>query len=449
MSAIPIPDAAPSIALPSDDEQLRRIMATTGAESIIPKVASNRGIPVTPQTQGKAIPVDRATGQVEQLNNEGKPIAPGIAGLWAHAENIQNPFLRTLGKIGAVGARALDVAGSVAAPGVMAQIPGTALNQKVEENRAARQEKADTENQASQARTAYEQAETSKVPTDIEYTKAETEALENPQAKAEKPEDLQQRYADAVGEVISKGGDPSTDPTVQKYADSITSLQKQTTKQTPAHITYDQGIPVSVTSQEGQTYDINDPKLPPDLKPLVDSANRAHRQHETEADTRQARTFAQQQKMFDARQDALTTTTKTMVEAAPKVLALAQRVNTMIDQQAAQLGPAAGRWSEFMAGKVGAPNPEFTRLRTDVGLLQTLLMRMHVGSRGGEYIMKHFQDLIDTGKQSPENLKAALGEITNYANDVLREGQQHGVGGGGTPQNNSGSPNNPLNLPGF
>ena len=63
--------------------------------------------------------------------------------------------------------------------------------------------------------------------------------------------------------------------------------------------------------------------------------------------------------------------------------------------------------------------------------------------------MKHFQDLIDNGKQSPENLKAALGEITNYANDVLREGQQHGVGGGGTPQNNSGSPNNPLNLPGF
>src|SRR6185437_6886355 len=145
---------------------------------------------------------------------------------------------------------------------------------------------------------------------------------------------------------------------------------------------------------------------------------------------KQAAQFAQQEKMFEARQDALTNTTKTMVEAAPKVLALAERVNTMIDQQAAQLGPAAGRWSEFMAGKVGAPNPEFTKLRTDVGLLQTLLMRMHVGSRGGEYIMKHFQDLIDTGKQSPENLKAAIGEITTYANDVLREGQQHGVGGG-------------------
>lgn len=119
----------------------------------------------------------------------------------------------------------------------------------------------------------------------------------------------------------------------------------------------------------------------------------------------------------------LTNSTRTMVEAAPKVRNFVTRINQLIDEQKKSLGPASSRWSEYMAGKIGAPNPEFTKLRTDVGLLQTLLMRMHVGSRGGEYIMKHFQDLIDSGKQSPENLKAALEEIDNYAQQVEAEGQ--------------------------
>ena len=124
----------------------------------------------------------------------------------------------------------------------------------------------------------------------------------------------------------------------------------------------------------------------------------------------------------ESKEDELTSSTRTMTEAAPRVIDLVDRVSNLIDQQVKTLGPAASRWNEFMAGKVGAPNPDFTKLRTDVGLLTTLLMRMHVGARGGEYIMKHFQDLIDTGKQSPENLRAALGEIRSYAQDVAKEG---------------------------
>lgn len=129
-----------------------------------------------------------------------------------------------------------------------------------------------------------------------------------------------------------------------------------------------------------------------------------------------------------------TSQTRTMAETAPKVLDLAARVEQLVDQQAKTLGPAASRWNEFMAGKVGAPNPEFTKLRTDVGLLQTALMRMHVGARGGEQMMQHFQSLIDTSKQSPENLKAALEEITAYAKAVQSEGHK----GGGEGQNGGG-----------
>lgn len=119
----------------------------------------------------------------------------------------------------------------------------------------------------------------------------------------------------------------------------------------------------------------------------------------------------------------MTSSTRTMIEASPKVLQLADRVDGLIDSNYKQLGPAQGRWAEFMAGKVGSPNPQFTKLRTDVGLLTTLLMRMHVGARGGEYVMKHFQDMIDSGRQSPENLHAAISEIRSYAQDVQAEGQ--------------------------
>lgn len=117
-------------------------------------------------------------------------------------------------------------------------------------------------------------------------------------------------------------------------------------------------------------------------------------------------------------QQVPTAATRTMAETAPKVIDLANRVGQLVDSQVNTLGPAASRWQEFMAGKVGAPNEEFTKLRTDVGLLQTALMRMHVGARGGERIMEHFQNLIDASKQSPENLKAALGEIQAYAQEV-------------------------------
>jgi hypothetical protein len=57
------------------------------------------------------------------------------------------------------------------------------------------------------------------------------------------------------------------------------------------HITYDAGIPVSVTGPKG-VWDVNDPKLPPELKPLVDAANRAHGQHTAETEASQSRIAA-------------------------------------------------------------------------------------------------------------------------------------------------------------
>lgn len=124
------------------------------------------------------------------------------------------------------------------------------------------------------------------------------------------------------------------------------------------------------------------------------------------------------QRLYEQEATKLTNTTKVMKEAAPNVLQFADRIDKLIDKNVQQLGPVPGRWAEFMTGRVGETNPDFMALRTNIDLLTTLLMRMHVGARGSEFLMRKFSDMIDAGRQSPENLRAALMVIRQYANDL-------------------------------
>lgn len=105
-----------------------------------------------------------------------------------------------------------------------------------------------------------------------------------------------------------------------------------------------------------------------------------------------------------------------MAIAAGTMLQHMPTINKEIDQAAAsdKLGPGAGRWNEFMTGNVGRSDPQFTKLRTDISLLQTRLMQAHVGLSGSDKMMEHFKNLIDQGYQSPENMKAAMETIQSY-----------------------------------
>lgn len=128
----------------------------------------------------------------------------------------------------------------------------------------------------------------------------------------------------------------------------------------------------------------------------------------------------------------LTSSTKTMIEAAPNVKMFVTKLQKEISDAQKGLGPAVSRWRDFTAGKIGLDDPAFTQIKTNIGLMTTLLMRMHVGARGGEYIMKHFQDLVDSSKQSPANLLAALNEISDYTDSVIAEGKSGDMSGGST-----------------
>jgi hypothetical protein len=141
---------------------------------------------------------------------------------------------------------------------------------------------------------------------------------------------------------------------------------------------------------------------------------------------------------------------KVMQQSVPSVKQLSRQVIAAIDSSVESLGPMASRWRDAWSGKIGASDPEFRKLTTAVNLLQTRLMKMHVGARGGEYIMKHFQEIIDAGKDSPENLKAAIEEIIAYADEVGMTLDQQRIGAGMEPSipqvSASGELDDPLGI---
>lgn len=107
---------------------------------------------------------------------------------------------------------------------------------------------------------------------------------------------------------------------------------------------------------------------------------------------------------------------RVMQQSVPSVKQLIKQSKDALEKTLT--GPLAGRWKKAWSSKIGASDPNFRTLQTDINLLQTRLMKMHVGARGGEYIMKHFEEILTAGKDTPDNLKAALDEIENYSNEV-------------------------------
>ncbi len=145
-----------------------------------------------------------------------------------------------------------------------------------------------------------------------------------------------------------------------------------------------------------------------------------------------------------------TSTTRTMYEAAPKVKDFVAASKQLIDEfqkSGSDLGPVAGRWNDFMYGKVGAKDPIFGKLKTSTSLLSTLLMRMHAGARGGVLLIPHFKSMMDVSFQSPENLRASLDQIDQYSDWLIKDAR---AGMKGTPPwDTTGTPGAPGGMPSF
>lgn len=75
-----------------------------------------------------------------------------------------------------------------------------------------------------------------------------------------------------------------------------------------------------------------------------------------------------------------------------------------------ELGWLNSRWEDWLANDVGAgADPRYIALHTLLnGLLGTAIMQSHVGARGGENMMKHFEDLAHVGRMDQDTLREAL-----------------------------------------
>lgn len=79
--------------------------------------------------------------------------------------------------------RGLDIAGSIIAPRIAADIPGTTLHHEQLLNQSRGNIKQDVGEQGEEATAAHTEAETAAIPAQTAHTQAETNALENPQPK--------------------------------------------------------------------------------------------------------------------------------------------------------------------------------------------------------------------------------------------------------------------------
>ena len=71
------------------------------------------------------------------------------------------------------------------------------------------------------------------------------------------------------------------------------------------------------------------------------------------------------------------------------------------------------RWNEFTTGTLGS-NPEFAPLRENLGLLQTLVAKLHVGSRGSVHILNKFETLFNAKQMDKATLASSLDELEKW-----------------------------------
>ncbi len=126
---------------------------------------------------------------------------------------------------------------------------------------------------------------------------------------------------------------------------------------------------------------------------------------------------------------------QTVVEMAPEVLG-------RIDAMAPKLGPIEGRWEEFMQGKVGMDNPDFSALRSDLLMLSSAVALAHAQGRLPENLREEFDRAINAPQQTAANLKATIQTMIPWLKKVQEQGQ-HPTGAKGTETQTQ---NDPLGI---
>jgi hypothetical protein len=408
-------------------------------------------VPAVGSPQMPAITAPRGTTQGDQAELSRKlSTGSGISQIHNKIENSsfgQNH--PTLGKILGYGAQGIatlgDTALSAVAPSLAINLPGTQYHHMMgihQDQRQVGQDVAEDEKQAqtglTQAQTGHVNEETAEMPQKSADTHALTQAEIEKDTKAKK-DSLLQMHADAVQNAIQEDRDPQQDPNVQRFADAITSIQPGENKEAgaPKVIQVEVGgkphnmawnpATKKYDSDQGPTGE--KPTQAPGITMIVPNGQGGGTVERLTA----GQTVAPGAQTA-AGVNSLNTPTTQMRNVGAQASLVHEQTPMMlqeIDRLAPLLGPVAGRWNEFMQGKVGMDNPDMAGLRSDLLMYSSAVALMHARGRLPENLREEFDHAINAPKQTPENLKAVIQHIDQWTTQNMNAMHQGGGGQAG------------------
>lgn len=412
----PPPDlASDALSYPDGLVKMPKLAADTPSVTLAPQ-------PPTPEEQ-----------QIQNDQNRLQKVRWQQANPWGTPENHPGK----LGKLAHAFSTLGNIAGDIFAPDVMARIPGTQLNREMQEEGLTKRLNEETKNEATEKE---QGAQTGKLKTDTELEPgkvAAQEGLENVET-AEKQQALDmgptliQGHARAVDRAIKEGRDPEIDPIVKGYEESIQAIQKQPLPKGKEHVDLQgpggKSMGGSYDPATGKYYDAAGKEI---ANPqLYEKPNQAGMVTVVAPDPNNpgggiverlgAGAHIAPGSVTSTQFGSMNAPTSQMRNAGQRAQLAAQEIPgviTEVNQLKDQLGPIAGRWSDFMQGKVGAPNAQLAGLRSDLVFLSSAVALAHAVGRLPENLREEFDNMINAPQQSPENIIAVLNHTEKWMKD--------------------------------
>lgn len=453
---LPHPDAGPEpapISMGSSTPSLSMPSMPSAAPQLV--TGPKRGQEM--MSNGQSVPIGTTAGDtVERQRLLGQ--TPGVDNLYHDVTNSgfgqNHPFAgKLLGGLAEVGGKIGDTL-ATAFPGIGKQIPGTTVNHSMLLNQANTALGKDEENAQKQAQTASENAT-------AQHTAAETPEVAPNAASARGVQGAQKANLEsetnirenppevwkALTGMVGPNGEPVEyeEHSGQTRLGTVTGTQpmKQPKPDSPEQQYIDeyQKMHKGATIAQAERQYTLDTQRPPQIAPImmmvpngnggstatvVRPGSNIAPGAQTAAGLNSVNTPTMTQRTAAGR-------AQTVIEMAPEVLA-------RIDAAAPQMGPVAGRWNEFMQGRVGAPNQQMAELRSDLLMMSSAVALAHAQGRLPENLREEFDRAINAPHQTPANLKGTIQTMIPWLQKVQEQG--HTVG-----NQQQAAPQRPSNVP--
>lgn len=420
----PIQEDTPSVWAPIPEQPMEQ--SDTRSQNVVNHFGEGPGKPIPPALQSKLDEPSPMDQDISNTQEQLRKVRYAQAHPWGTPENHPGK----LGKLAHVFSEIGNVAGSIVAPNVMANIPQTQLGMKANEERLTGRLNEEEKNKALEnqeaATTAHLNAETPEVAPNAASQRALQGAQEsNLESETKMREHPLPEYSPL--QFLTPEGQATE---MEKHTGAITPVGPEGLRYGRVQDKFQHvngtvnGVPTAAFADPlNHTYVDQDGNPIPNFRPMPQAAMMGPIVVSPEGQVTRAtpgktlpegfRTVSQ-----GGSQNIPTTQMRNMGEMAATIQPMMTTVINEVQQMADHLGPAVGRWNQLMVNKGGTDFPEFAGLDTDLDLLASAIVRTHFGARGGQQYREELRRQFGEA-QSPQDLinrvQHAEGWIQGYA----------------------------------